>query len=50
MEADRNSEIGKKAAERLKELEAEVEEEMMDWLGRNRLLRHAKTFARVAGT
>eukprot|EP01045_Picozoa_sp_COSAG04_P013252 COSAG04_NODE_930_length_9363_cov_28.745898_4_plen_1224_part_00 len=48
-EADRNSEIGKKATERLKKLEAEVEEEMMDWLGRNRLLRHAKTFARVAG-
>ena len=49
------AEVKVKAADELpdtlpSEVLAEVEEEMMDWLGRNRLLRHAKTFARVAGT
>ena len=48
-DVERKSTIGKKAAERLQKMEADIEDEMMEWLGRNRLLRHAKTFARVAG-
>ena len=40
----------KKAAERQQKLEAKIGEEMMEWLERHRLLRHAKAFIEVAGT
>ena len=49
-ETDRSSAIVKKATERQQKLEARIEEEMMEWLERHRLLRHAKTFIEVVGT
>ena len=37
------------ATERLKELDAGIEADMMEWLGRHRLRRHADTITRAAG-
>ena len=35
--------------ERLQKLETEIEEEMMEWLDRHRLTRHAETVMTIAG-
>ena len=43
------SERQKASTERLQELDAEVEAEMMEWLGRHRLSRHARNIATVVG-
>eukprot|EP01045_Picozoa_sp_COSAG04_P019939 COSAG04_NODE_1986_length_5067_cov_2.041667_5_plen_252_part_00 len=40
----------KKATERQQKLEARIGEEMMEWLERHRLLRHAQAFVEVVGT
>ena len=49
MELEAQAKRKKAATERLQKLEAGVEEEMLEWLERHRLSRHADAIARAAG-
>ena len=49
MELEAQAKRKKAATERLQKLEAGVEEEMLEWLERHRLSRHADAIAKAAG-
>ena len=49
MELEAQAKRKKAATERLQKLEAGIEEEMLEWLERHRLSRHADAIARAAG-